>query len=451
MSGMTNDSPLAARGNPVRGVIEAALMIAVATLIGLALAPRWGTAAIDMLYLPPVLVAAIWSGRRTAMAAALAAALAYNYFFTAPRLTFRIDSPNELLTVLVLLAVALVASHLAASVRAQAALARGHAGRNAAIAGFARRLLGCSGRDEIAAVAVAELGRLFACNAVLAIPGSAGGDTAPIPIAAAPATIRLNPNDVSVAALVLESGDCAGRGVDRALPTEWQFHPVRSNDTTIAVMGLARDDGSPAVRRDQLSLLDSLLDQLALAFERNRLEQEASAHVRDRERDRVRETLLSTIGDDLHPALRAMRGAVDDLRRNHPADNAHLFALGSELARLQRYVDNLMELSPVDAQPPIAVGDGVTIDLFQRKVQRRGEEVHLAPREYAVLAELARHPGRVLSHAHLLRTAWGPAQEAQVDYLRVAIRGLRQKLEVDPAHPRLIVNEPAVGYRLASG
>lgn len=451
MGGMTNDSPLAARGNPVRGVIEAALMIAVATLIGLALAPRWGTAAIDMLYLPPVLVAAIWSGRRTAMAAALAAALAYNYFFTAPRLTFRIDSPNELLTVLVLLAVALVASHLAASVRAQAALARGHAGRNAAIAGFARRLLGCSGRDEIAAVAVAELGRLFACNAVLAIPGSAGGDTAPIPIAAAPATIRLNPNDVSVAALVLESGDCAGRGVDRALPTEWQFHPVRSNDTTIAVMGLARDDGSPAVRRDQLSLLDSLLDQLALAFERDRLEQEASAHVRDRERDRVRETLLSTIGDDLHPALRAMRGAVDDLRRNHPADNAHLFALGSELARLQRYVDNLMELSPVDAQPPIAVGDGVTIDLFQRKVQRRGEEVHLAPREYAVLAELARHPGRVLSHAHLLRTAWGPAQEAQVDYLRVAIRGLRQKLEVDPAHPRLIVNEPAVGYRLASG
>jgi two-component system sensor histidine kinase KdpD len=451
MSGMTNDSPLAARGNPVRGVIEAALMIAVATLIGLALAPRWGTAAIDMLYLPPVLVAAIWSGRRTAMAAAMAAALAYNYFFTAPRLTFRIDSPNELLTVLVLLVVALAASHLAASVRAQAALARGHAGRNAAIAGFARRLLGCSGRDEIAGVAVSELGRLFACNAVLAIPGTAGGDTAPIVIAAAPATIRLNPNDVSVAALVLESGDCAGRGVDRALPTEWQFHPVRSNATTIAVMGLARDDGSPAVRRDQLSLLDSLLDQLALAFERDRLEQEASAHVRDRERDRVRETLLSTIGDDLHPPLRTMREAVDDLRRSHPADNARLSALGGELARLQRYVDNLMELSPVDAQPPIAVGDGVTIDLFQRQVQRHGEEVHLAPREYAVLAELARHPGRVLSHAHLLRTAWGPAQEGQVDYLRVAIRGLRQKLEVDPAHPRLIVNEPAVGYRLASG
>ena len=65
-----------------------------------------------------------------------------------------------------------------------------------------------------------------------------------------------------------------------------------------------------------------------------------------------------------------------------------------------------------------------------------------------MLAELAKHPGRVLTHAHLLRTAWGPAQEGQIDYLRVAVRGLRQKLERDPSRPELIINEPAVGYRL---
>ena len=66
-----------------------------------------------------------------------------------------------------------------------------------------------------------------------------------------------------------------------------------------------------------------------------------------------------------------------------------------------------------------------------------------------LFTELAKHPGRVLSHAHLLRTAWGPAHENQADYLRVAIRALRQKLEADPANPSLIINEPAVGYRLA--
>ena len=65
-----------------------------------------------------------------------------------------------------------------------------------------------------------------------------------------------------------------------------------------------------------------------------------------------------------------------------------------------------------------------------------------------MLAELAKHPGRVLTHAHLLRTAWGPAQEDQIDYLRVAVRALRQKLERNPSRPALIVNEPAIGYRL---
>ncbi len=83
-------------------------------------------------------------------------------------------------------------------------------------------------------------------------------------------------------------------------------------------------------------------------------------------------------------------------------------------------------------------------------MQRDGAEVHLTPKEYALLVELAKHAGRVLTHAHLLRAVWGPAQADQIEYLRVAIRALRQKLEADPAHPALIVNEPAVGYRLVA-
>jgi len=55
----------------------------------------------------------------------------------------------------------------------------------------------------------------------------------------------------------------------------------------------------------------------------------------------------------------------------------------------------------------------------------------------------------VLTHAQLLRTAWGPAQESQAEYLRVAVRALRQKLERDPSRPEILINEPAVGYRLA--
>ncbi len=95
----------------------------------------------------------------------------------------------------------------------------------------------------------------------------------------------------------------------------------------------------------------------------------------------------------------------------------------------------------------IAAGD-VLIDLEHRRVTRAAVEVHLTPKEYAVLAELGRRPDRVISHAQLLRTVWGPAHETHVDYLRIVVRGLRQKLEVDPASPNLIRNEPGVGYRL---
>ena len=88
------------------------------------------------------------------------------------------------------------------------------------------------------------------------------------------------------------------------------------------------------------------------------------------------------------------------------------------------------------------------IDLVERRVMRAGDEVRLTPKEYALLAELARHPGRVLTHVHLLRAVWGPAHLDDVEYLRVTMRGLRRKLEADPAEPRLLRNEPGVGYRL---
>ena len=98
---------------------------------------------------------------------------------------------------------------------------------------------------------------------------------------------------------------------------------------------------------------------------------------------------------------------------------------------------------------PLAIG-AITIDLAARRVLRAGEEARLTRKEYAVLAELARHPDRVLTHAALLRAVWGEAHAGDVEYLRVVMRGLRLKLEQDPAAPTMLRNEPGVGYRLVS-
>jgi two-component system sensor histidine kinase KdpD len=426
----------------LRGYAEALLLVAASTMVGLLIAPRWGNSAVDLLYLPTVLAIAVRAGFGPAVAAAITSAFAYNYFFTVPYHTLRIHSPDDIVTVVVLFLVALVTSRLAARMRHQAQLAQAHAERNATIAGLARRLLSGTSEGEIAEVAVNELGRLFDCNAILL-----ADQPRPRILAAQPASIQLTPGDIAAAATVIATGDATGRGLSGVTTVEWQFHPVRSQEAVLAAVGLARDDGFPPVDAGQLPLLGSLLDQVALALERARLEAEAREFAAVRMRDRERSVLLSSIGQDLRPRLKAIEEAVGELKRSGSADKALVSAIGTEAVKLDRYIADLVELGPVADQQPIEAGT-LKIDLFHRSVTRSGEEVHLTPKEYAVLSELAKHPGRVLSHAHLLRTAWGPAQEKQTEYLRVAVRALRQKLEPDPAHPALIINEPGVGYRL---
>ena len=104
-----------------------------------------------------------------------------------------------------------------------------------------------------------------------------------------------------------------------------------------------------------------------------------------------------------------------------------------------------------EAERQVVDAGDVSIDLLERTVRRRGNEVHVTPKEWDLLAELAKHPGRVLTHEMLLRSVWGPAHVGQTEYLRVAIRSLRQKLEAEPSQPKLIINEPGVGYRLIAG
>jgi two-component system KDP operon response regulator KdpE len=121
------------------------------------------------------------------------------------------------------------------------------------------------------------------------------------------------------------------------------------------------------------------------------------------------------------------------------------FGVGELLARIRAGLRQ-GALTPV-AGGIVATGD-VSIDLDRRIVTRAGERVKLRPKEYEVLAYLARNAGKVLGHADLLTTVWGAGHLADVQYLRVVIGQLRHKLEVDPAEPALVVTEPGVGYRL---
>jgi two-component system KDP operon response regulator KdpE len=104
---------------------------------------------------------------------------------------------------------------------------------------------------------------------------------------------------------------------------------------------------------------------------------------------------------------------------------------------------------PVGGPPePIFEAGDLRVDLARREVRRGGQEVHLTPTEYKLLTLLIRHAGKVLTHRQLLKEVWGVNYANQSHYVRVYMAQLRQKLENDPARPRLLITEPGVGYRL---
>ena len=207
----------------IRPFVEALLMVAAATLAGQLIEPRFGNSPVDLLFIPPVLAAATFYGLAPALVAAAASALSFNYYFTQPIHTFRIDKAEDIVTVLVLFIVAVVTSQLASRVRGQARRADANANRNATIAGVARHLLSCRTKEEIGEVACREIARVFDCNAALL-----SGLPTPEPIAQAPGHAALTLSDIAAALATLTSGEPAGRGTNRLDPADWLFFPVRT-------------------------------------------------------------------------------------------------------------------------------------------------------------------------------------------------------------------------------
>jgi two-component system KDP operon response regulator KdpE len=96
----------------------------------------------------------------------------------------------------------------------------------------------------------------------------------------------------------------------------------------------------------------------------------------------------------------------------------------------------------------VHIGDDVRVDLARYSVVVRGQEVHLTPIEFKLLATLIRSAGMVLTHRDLLEAVWGPGHDNETQYLRVYMTHLRHKLERKPAQPKYLMTEVGIGYRL---
>ncbi len=125
------------------------------------------------------------------------------------------------------------------------------------------------------------------------------------------------------------------------------------------------------------------------------------------------------------------------------------FGVGELLARIRVALRNRVRREMNEAGGTVFSVGGLKVDLESRRVFVEGEEVHLTPIEFKLLAVLVKNAGKVVTHMHLLREVWGPASADQLHYVRIYMAGLRKKLEKDSARPRYLLTEVGVGYRLA--
>jgi two-component system KDP operon response regulator KdpE len=142
------------------------------------------------------------------------------------------------------------------------------------------------------------------------------------------------------------------------------------------------------------------------------------------------------VGDE-REKVRALDAGADDYITKP-------FGTDELLARLRAVLRRAAE---DESEPAITAGD-LVVDIAAHRVTRAGQEIHLTPIEFDLLRTLALHRGKLVTHKQILRTVWGPAYETETHYLRVHFAHLRAKLEPDPSHPRYIVTDPGVGYRL---
>jgi two-component system sensor histidine kinase KdpD len=375
------------------------LMVAAVTAVGLLLRQVLDLGNVALLYLLPVMAAASLFGLRTGLFAGLLSSLAYNFFFLPPTYTLSVSNPENVVSIVVLLSVAIATSQLTARVRGQADLAAASARANAVLAGFLRRLTVLNSRDEAAQAICAEIARLLdGGTTLLAMDGA----TLRVE-AGSPDDPELGVMELAAAQWVADSGKPAGRGTGTLTASEWLFQPLVAGERVLAVLGLWRDSPDDPLRSEQYPLLMALTDQAALALERLRLETEMRDLGSVRERDRLRTALLSSVGHDLRTPLTSVLAAASELAQRG-GDDPLVSTIEREATRLNRFVSNLLDMTRVEAGAmPLAIEPVDLTDAVGGAVHdaRRSLEGHAVRLEVPPDLPLVRVDPKLFHHALL--------------------------------------------------
>jgi two-component system sensor histidine kinase KdpD len=307
---------------------------------------------VAMFFLVPVLLSAVSFGLRPALFTSIASVLAYNFFFLPPRYTFTISDPNNWLSFAVLLLVAVTSANLASRVRAQADLAAARAQVAGELYQFTGKLAAIARLDDILWAAAFQIASMLKTNVVILLPDARTGR---LEIRAGyPPEDELDAQDLAAAMWCWEKGAAAGRNAETLPGAKRLFLPMRTGKGLTGVIGLMRPDGAGLLSPDERRLLDSLLDQTALAIERSLLAERVDAAQVRAEADKLRVAMLSSLSHDLRTPLASILGASTSLIAGTALYTAQqtadlLATIRDEAERMDRFIGNLLDMSRLEA------------------------------------------------------------------------------------------------------
>ncbi|HTQ77488.1 MAG TPA: sensor histidine kinase KdpD [Burkholderiales bacterium] len=377
------------------GYAWAVIATALCTVVGAVTAPLFELANIVMVYLLAVVLIAVRHGRGPAITASVLGVASFDFFFVPPQFTFAVSDAQYLITFAIMLAVALVISNLAASVRLQARVAGHRERRTALLYAMSRELAATRGQEAMARAAVRHVSEVFESQAVVLLPDAGRlryprGDS----IAGS-----LHGADLSIAQWVQDHGHAAGLGTDTLPGAEALYLPLHGGPAppegarpVLGVLAVLPANPRRVTLPEQYHLLETFAAQIALALERAEFAERAQRASIDAETEGLRNALLASISHDLRTPLAVISGASSSLaeggERMSPAERAGLarsvFEQSQQMAQL---VANVLEMTRLEAGAIALERDWHSLAEIAGAVLRRltgplashAVEVHLPP------------------------------------------------------------------------
>jgi two-component system sensor histidine kinase KdpD len=339
------------RASDARHYLYAVLGVLCATSTAWLMSPYFAAANLIMMYLIAVTAIAIRFGRGPSALASILSVAAFDFFFVPPYFSFAVSDIQYLLTFGVMLVVALVISNLAVRLNQQAELARYRERRTGVLYTMSRDLATHRGTGMLAQLAAKHLRDVFDAQVAIFL---ADADKRVQLQRGELLVFELEPKEAGVAQWVYDHNERAGLGTDTLPGASSLYMPLAGSAGAIGVVAVRPTDSGRLLDPDQLHLLESLVNQTALAIERTRLSEEAQkAHVRV-ETERMRNAILSSVSHDLRTPLATITGAASSLLdQQGRIDSSTRLELARsiyrEADRLDRLLKNLLDMMRIEA------------------------------------------------------------------------------------------------------